>query len=161
MALDKIKRQFIWLRKVLGIIDKTTLPGEVLGDVRVMMDLFGWDRFPEAQIAQVSNPLADFANSAPGPDDTTRLILNASARHTDVINHDIWIEKNPAPGVLRVGLNQPTNVIGGTDAGLTRPTFLNPGDFLRARVEAAVGAGTMVITTYFIDLPQGEYIPYL
>jgi len=161
MALDKIKRQFIWLRKVLGIIDKTTLPGEVMGEVRVAMDMFGWDRLPEAQIAQVSNPLASFANSAVGPDDVIRVILNASARHTDVINHDIWIEKNPVASLLRVGLNQPTNVIGGTDAGLTRPTFLAPGDFLRARAEAAVGVGTMVITTYFVDLPRGEYIPYL
>jgi len=154
-----INRALTWIKKTLEITEVSNVPAAVLDDVNATLDLFGWERLPQAQILQVSNPLANFANSAVGPDDVTRLILAASARHSDIINHELWVEKNPAGGVVRVALNAPVNVAAETDAGITRPTFLNPGDFLRARTEAAVGAGSVVITIYFIDLPIGEYMP--
>lgn len=164
MALDKIKRNFTWLRKALGIIDKTTLPGLVDGDVRVVMDLFGWDRLPESQEIVASNPNTTQVSTAAFTDEgVLRLILLASTTHSDVgINHTMWITKrNPTRSLVVTGV--PTdrdNVDSGEQCSMIGHTFLTAGEILIGNTDIATQVGTnMIITTSFVDLPFGEYFP--
>ncbi len=162
MAIDKIKRSFIWLRQVLGIIDKTTLPGDVLGEVRVGMDLFGWDK--------LAGPL-EFDNSgiaAPGiivngpitPDDVLRVYFHASVTHTDTgVNHFIWIDRL-TPSGDNIGVTNPNVAVPSTvDQASVHWIWVQPGARLRGRADVALVAGALVLDLQFIDLPFGEYIP--
>lgn len=164
MASDKIKRNFVWLRRVLGIIDKTTLPGEILGDVRPTMDLFGWDRLAEASSFSASAVAAPgfLVNGPITPEGVVRLVLNASVRHTDTgVSMFMFIDKDmrgtsaELVGVTTPYVQLPPNVDASADRWLT----LAPRHRLRGRAEAALVAGALTLSFEFIDLPIGEYIP--
>lgn len=162
MATDKIKRNFVWLRKVLGIIDKTTLPGEVLGDVRPTMDLFGWDRL--ADVPEFASPFT----AAPGtittgpvtPEGFLRCYKHVAVRHTDTgVSHFLWIEKG-LPGAVFVGLTAPNiEVPPLVPQAAPKWILVEPGAFLRGRTDIALVAGAIAMDMSFFDLPIGEYIP--
>lgn len=164
MGIDKIKRNFVWLRQVLGIIDKTTLPGEILGDVRPTMDLFGWDRLGEASSFSASAVAAPgfLVNGPITPEGIVRLVLNASVRHTDAgVDHLLWIDKDMrGPSAQLVGVTTPYLALPtGVDASADHWIMLAPRHRLRGRAAAALVAGALTLAFEFIDLPQGEYIP--
>lgn len=161
MASDKIKRNFVWLRKVLEIIEKTTLPGVILGDVRPTIDTFGWDRLSEdPTFANTFDPApAIEVDSATVPENVVRLYLHAAVRHTEpAVNHFLWIER-VLPVELEIGVTQPNaamppTVPQGTDHWL----LLAPGEFLRAKTDVTLIAGALALDVLFVDLPFGEYI---
>jgi len=159
---DKIKRSFVWLRKTLGIIDKTTLPGAVLGDVRPVMDLFGWDRLSD-QAAIFESPFT----GAPGtavtstitPLGVVRVVLFAAVRHTDPgVSHFLWIDK-VVPGLQTVSMTpSPIDNLTNVPQGLGRYVILEPGSFLRGRSADALIAGALALDFNFIEVPAGEYV---
>jgi len=168
MALDKVKRQFIWLRQVLELIDKTTLPGEVLGEIRVGMELFGWDRLPE--VISVNNVGAAATNqvvSAVVPAQFLRLCLAAQVVSSDVaIQQRLWIaQRGVLGGQFDVGVSSPIDqAIGeaGIPAVVEKSLYMSQGERLVGRSVPAPGVGEELTLTFrHIDLPLGEYIPYL
>jgi len=168
MSTDKIKRQFIWLRKVLELIDRTTLPGEILGEVRVGLELFGWDRLPETITVENKGATATgTVLSVPAPDGFTRVILQGEVVSSDsAIAQKLFLTQTGVLGVgAEVGVSAPTSqAIGeaGTPGVLTTRVFLQQGERLIGRAIPAPGVGENLTLQYrHIDLPFGEYIPYL
>lgn len=162
MASDKIKRSFVWLRRTLEIIAKTTLPGEILGEVRPILDTFGWDRLQEEQFSQATAaaPARAVASDTP-PVGTLRFVLGASLEHTDTgVTATGWLLKRRNPGATDVGL--PTDrsaIVVGEFLSMQGTTFLVNNDFIIAEVFAVPVAGQLSLRLRFIDLPFGEYIP--
>lgn len=162
MAIDKIKRNFLWLRRTLGIIDKTTLPGEIVGEVRPIIDTFGWDRLPEEQFltATAGQPATAIA-SADTPPDTLRLVYGASLEHTDTgVNHIAWLIKRRNPGALDVGLPTDRQDIDvGEFLSMIGTCFLVEGDFIIAEIIGAPVAGQLTLRLNVVDVDLGEYVP--
>lgn len=163
MALDKIKRSFIWLRDSLEIIDRTTLPGTILGEVRPVLDTFGWDRLVEPEF--VSQFAAAPANGVAGPvtpQGVVRVILTASVRHTDTgVDHFLWIEKLQTDITLITHITPPTIAVPvDVPQSLTRWIWCEPGTRLRGRSDINLVAGAIAFSFTFLDLPFGEYIPH-
>lgn len=163
MARDKVKRAFIWIRSALRIIDRTTLPGEILGEIRPILDTFGWDRLREA------TELGTTFTAAPGvsttgavtPDDVLRVYVAGAVRHTDVgVNHFLWIEKVLRDTSQVIELTPPTLAVPvDVPQCLTRWIVVEPGARLRGVTDLALVAGAIALNLNFIDLPFGEYIP--
>lgn len=162
MTTDKIKRSFVWLRKTLGIIDKTTLPGDVLGEVRPIMDVFGWERLgePSEFISPFTAAPGNTVTSTLVPDTVVRLILFAAVRHTDPgVPHFLWIDKVMPGGATNVSLtSNPTDQLTSLPQGLTRRIILEPGSALRGRSLDALVGGALALDINFIDIPIGEYV---
>jgi len=163
-TIDKIKRNFLWLRRALGIIDKTTLPGDVVGEVRPTIDLFGWERLPEEQfLASVAAaPNAAVATVAT-PANTLRIVYGASLEHTDTgVSHTAWLIKRRNPGSIDVGLpTDRTAIVVGEFMSMIGTTFLVAGDFIVAEVSAAPVAGQLSLRVNVVDVDLGEYVPPL
>lgn len=167
MAIDKIKRNFLWLRKVFGIIEKTTLPGEVLGEVRPTIDTFGWDRLTVSGLSNIETVTGTLASDTVVlevvPDRVFRYVIYASCSHNDpaglALNfqvrgsgRDIGLDNQIATAVIP----QPMRF------GLQRSILLVPGEQLICRSSPAPAAGTSLFLRYkFVDLDAGEYIPSL
>ena len=171
MATDKVKRAFVWMRNAMRIIDKTTLPGEIAGEIRPTVDTFGWDRLnpqssgaglgPQTEAAQ--GPLAgDSVLLTAVPQGVMRYVIYASMSHDDpltlvlsmqirISGLDIGVFQEAAPASVspfRIGLN--------------RPILLAPGEQLLCRSSPAPAAGQRLFVRYkFVDLDPGEYIPAL
>ena len=164
MARDKIKRSFLWLRRTLEIIDKTTLPGEILGEVRATLDTFGWDRLPSEQFLQfvATAPQVAVASSTP-PIDVLRVVLGASLEHTDTgVNHIAWLTKRRNPGPFDVGIPTDRQDIDvGEFMSMIGRTFLINNDFVIAEIIGAPVVGQITLRLITIDIPFGEYIPPL
>lgn len=162
MSTDKIKRSFVWLRKTLGIIDKTTLPGEVLGGVRPVMDLFGWERLgePSQFISPFTASPGNTVTSAVVPPDFVRLILFAAVRHTDPgVTHFLWIDKVMPVGGTTVSLvPSPTLQDTNVPQALARHVILEPGSALRGRSVDALVGGAIALDINSLDIPLGEYV---
>lgn len=162
MALDKIKRNLVWLRRALGIIDKTTLPGEILGEVRPTIDTFGWERLPEEQFLATSagDPAVAIASAAT-PDNTLRIVYGASLEHTDAgVNHICWMVKRRNPGSIDVGLPTDRQDIDvGEFMSMIGTTFLVAGDFIVAEIIGAPVAGQLSLRLNVVDVDIGEYVP--
>lgn len=161
MASDKIKRNIIWLRKTLGIIDKTTLPGEILGEVRPTMDTFGWDRLDDLQNERVNVAApGQVAASTVVPPGIVRYIHAASITHTDTgVTHEASLVKRRQPNTFNVGVPTDRRLI--TDlmfCSMQGRTFIREGDFLIGQVVTAPVAGQLTLTFYFVDIDPGEYI---
>jgi len=162
VALDKIKRNLVWLRRALGIIDKTTLPGQILGEVRPTIDTFGWERLPEEQFLATTAPDPAVAvASAETPANTLRIVYGASLEHTDTgVNHIAWLIKRRNPGAIDVGL--PTDR-GDIDVGefmsMIGTTFLVAGDFIIGEIIGVPAAGQLSLRLNVVDVDIGEYVP--
>jgi len=162
VALDKIKRNLVWLRRALGIIDKTTLPGQILGEVRPTIDTFGWERLPEEQFLTTTAPAPAVAiASAPTPDITLRLVYGASLEHTDTaVSHTAWFIKRRNPGALDVGVpSDRTAIVVGEFMSMIGTTFLVAGDFFIAEITGTPVAGQLTLRLNVVDVDIGEYVP--
>lgn len=162
MPVDKIKRSFLWIRKSLGIIDKTTLPGDVNGEVRVAMDLFGWDRLQQPGVHQNSGTTAaTTVNGLLCPPDVLRLVLCGDVHHNDPIDRTIWMEKVTPASAVALGIVVP-RLLGTLEGNpLERWVYLVEGERLRARADAMGVAAVLSLTLSVIDVPVGEYIAAL
>lgn len=161
MARDKIKRSFLWLRKTLDIIDKTTLPGEILGEVRPTLDMFGWERLPEEQIIFVAGTAVSIKVSTSPPAGTVRLVLHCSLAPTGtgVGLTAILRKRNPA-GTASVGLPTDRDAIEDDEvASMIGHTFLTEGEVIVGEYVNPPVGGVSTLTLSVIDLPVGEYIP--
>jgi len=164
VAIDKIKRNLVWLRRALGIIDKTTLPGQILGEVRPTIDTFGWERLPEEQFltTQAPDPAVAVASAAT-PADTLRIVYGASLEQSDTgVNHIAWMIKRRNPGALDVGLPTDRQDIDvGEFMSMIGTTFLVEGDFIIAEMIGVPLAGNMTLRLNVVDVDIGEYVPPL
>jgi len=166
---DKIKRAIIWIRKTLDITEKTTQPGTISGEIRPMLDVFGWDRLASSTAVQGLVAIDDNTTAAIGPitpDGVVRYVLFASVQHDEAPGTflNCWVDLQsvnnfPIPVV-------PVQLIDGAVAGAQirhggggRPFIMRPGDRLRGRASPATGVGIdLVVRQFFVDLPEGEYI---
>lgn len=167
MARDKVKRAFVWMRKSLRIIDKTTLPGEIVGEIRPIIDLFGWERLNESTARiTTSGANVNTITSTAVPADVLRLILEASVETSNTaLAFTVWMDHLDDETNVNVGVMRPLDIpISGVSirSAITRPVFMRPGDQLSGRCTPATGVGeTLTLRERFVDLSIGEYIPAL
>lgn len=160
MSADKIKRSFLWLRKTLRVIDKTTLPGQILGEVRPTLDTFGWERLAETEFETATSAVGGSnVQFAAVPPDTVHLYLQASVRITVAGPFNVWVGvRQPSGGTVALTRLEAAILLQKV-APLARPVIIPEGCQLEARSEAAIVAGTMILEAFRIVLPAGEYIP--
>ncbi len=170
MATDKVKRSFIWLRRTLGIIDKTTLPGEINGEVRPTVDTFGWDRLaPEgagagpATLSTTGGAAADIIVFAAVPTGVMRYVMYASVSHNDPVAGGLLLSLQIRAPSSDIGLQDPFQCLAQpARVGLSRPILMAPGEILLARSVPAPAVATSMFAIYrFVDIDFGEYIPPL
>lgn len=163
MARDKVKRAFIWIRSALRIIDRTTLPGEILGEIRPTLDTFGWDRLAEATFETATGGVgASNVQFTTVPAGFVHLYLQASARITVAGPFNVWVGmRGPAVGPIGTVACAPlaAAILGQKAAPIQRPVIVPEGFSLEARSEAAIVAGSVILEAFRIVLPVGEYIP--
>ena len=170
MARDKVKRAFIWLRNTLRIIDRTTLPGEILGEIRPTLDTFGWDRLSPAAAGEGVGPTdlnaqgtlnADIVTLAAVPQGVMRYVFRASCSHNDPVAGGLALSIQVRNGSIDIGLN-PSQAVEANPIrhGMDRSFLLAPGEQLICRSVPAPGLTERLFIRYrFVDLDFGEYIP--
>lgn len=164
MATDRIKRAITWIRKTLEITEKTTLPAEILGEIRPTLDAFGWEKYGDAVNANFSIVNSALISSSVVPENTFRLITEASIHANSALAFTFWIELvHSTPTALRIGLTRPflmPAASANVPVALERPILLGPGDSLRGNSLPTTGVGEiLVLRTRSIDLTIGEYMP--
>jgi len=170
MARDKVKRAFIWIRNSLRIIDRTTLPGEILGEVRPTLDTFGWDRLSPAPAGEGTGPETENNQSVLGgdvaalgvvPQGIMRYVIAASASHDDPVAGGLALSIQRRNGGLDIGLTQAiATAASPVRHGLLRSILLAPGEQLLARsTPAPVITSRIFVRMLFVDIDFGEYIP--
>jgi len=169
IAIDKVKRAFIWIRKTLRITDKTTLPGDVDGMIRATLDTFGWDRLAPQSSGPGVGPVTENQQSILGgdvaalsvvPDDVMRYVIAASASHDDPVAGGLALSLQMRHGGLDIGLTQASSTAASpVRHGLLKPFLLAPGEQLLARsTPAPVITARIFCRMLFVDLDLGEYI---
>ena len=163
MARDKVKRAFVWIRKSLRIIDRTTLPGEILGEIRPTLDTFGWDRLAEVTFEADAGSNTSRATTSIVPEGVMRLILAASVEHSDpAVSHTLWIDHEITGTTTAIAVQTPALIIGATPQlrlPLMRRLLLRPGERLSGRAAPTTGLGiTLEVNMIFVEIPVGEYI---
>ena len=151
----------IWMRRALGIIEKTTLPGEIVGEVRPTLDTFGWDKLsePERQSVQVVGTIFE-VSLPPAGDDELLYVFAVDVVHTDGVSaKDIGIFL-----VDDTGLETSISTTIGLSANFHRsvgfPVVVPPRFLLRARSRNAIITPSLfTISALFVRLDVGEYIP--
>ena len=158
-----INRPFSWLKKVLEITEKTTAPDSLLANVQSTMDVFGWERCPEATFetgtSGVGASNVQFVVVPPG---FIHLYIQASVRITVAGPFNVWVGlRGPAAGPVGTVAVSPVAaaILAQKVAPLFRPVIVSEGFQLEARSEAAIVAGTLILEAFRIVLPAGEYIP--
>lgn len=169
MARDKVKRAFIWIRNSLRIIDRTTLPGEILGEIRPGLDVFGWDRLSPAPAGEGIGPTdanaqgslaADIVALAAVPEGVMRYVFRASCSHDDPVVGGLTLSIQVRNGSIDVGLN-PSAVVEAQPIrhGVERSFLLEPGEQLICRSIPAPAAAQRIFIRYrFVDIDFGEYV---
>lgn len=171
MAEDKLKRSFIWLRQALRIIDKTTLPGTIVGEVRPTIDIFGWDRLNPESSGPGNGPESLNNNGALAnttasmvavPAGVMRYIINASCQ-TDDAALIAFMRMEVVKDGIAIAAQEPffLNANGANvRIGLNRHLLLETGDVLQCVSSVAPAAGQRnSIRARFVDIDFGEYIP--
>jgi len=167
VAIDKIKRNFLWLRKALGIIDKTTLPGDITGEVRPTIDILGWDRLAGLGAGNIETATGTLATDIVVldvvPQGIARYVIYASCSHNDPAGLHLQLQVRGSG--VDIGLSD--NLIQDAQqlpmrTGLSRNILLQPGEQLICRSHSTPAAGTgLFIRMKFVDLDPGEYVPPL
>lgn len=163
-TIDKVKRSFVWLRKTLGIIDKTTLPGEVLGEIRPTIDSLGWFRYENLEVSQINAGAPTAVVASPvTPPNVIRVVVNASVSHSDTaVAHLASLNKRRNPGNFNIGLPTDRALIEvGEFCSLIGRMTLMENEFLIGQVVAAPAVGNLTLRFFFVDIEIGEYIPPL
>ncbi len=163
-----INRAFSWLKKTLEITEKTIAPDLLLPQVRPTIDVFGWERLPEATVEnRVGTAATSTVTSTLVPDDVVRVILEAQVVNSDAaIAINLWLRHRAViGGGFEIGVSPVfEQQIGfqGAPASIDRIIVLQQGERLVGVSSPAPGAGEELTLTFrFIDLPVGEYIAYL
>jgi len=171
MAIDKVKRSLIWLRQTLRITEKTTLPGEVLGAIRPVVDTFGWERLNSQSSGEGIGPQSinifgstTLAAMAPTPEGVMRYIIAASWKTNDpAFIGSLRCELLSAGTSVAVAVQEPFDfpiAQPNVTVGLNRHLLLEPGDFLRSVSSVATAVATRnEFQARFVDIDFGEYIP--
>lgn len=160
MAIDKVKRSFVWLRKVMRITEKTTLPGEILGDIRPILDTFGWDLLTRTERLRAVSPGVTFNVLLPTvPEDEAHLVIACDVFHNEGAAKDLTILYRN-----RGGLDVALTNTGGTGQFfhrvLERPFLVNAGERLIGNSRNSINGGfDFTISALFIRLDLGEYVP--
>jgi len=170
MASDKVKRAVIWLRTAFRITDKTTLPGEILGEIRPSVDVFGWDRLNRESSGpgvgpQSVNALGGLAvsrvNLPAVPEGTMRYVIGASMESNDP-GFIGFLSFEIASQGTQMSPQEPffLNANGfNVRIGLNRHLLLEPGDIFSMRSEPVPGpAFRNSVRMRFVDIDFGEYI---
>jgi len=159
MPTDKIKRAITWIRKSLEVTNAaTTQPGTVDGTIIPSIDTLGWDSAQTTEFANGSS-----AGAAAGlsvvPEGEAFLFFAASAHHTDAGGpHTLALQFVDAEGNL-AWLTSTVVVAVNEQVALTRPILVPAGATLSAISLDALGPASLFITTAFVRLPAGEYLP--
>lgn len=166
MARDKVKRAFIWLRDSLRVIDKTTLPGEILGEIRPTLDTFGWERLGgPLQLESNTSGLGSNGNVlTPVPEGIMRYVVYASCSHNDTVSSlTLSLQVRHPVGPTDFGIAPAIDILQApVRLGLDRRILLAPGQQLACfSTPAPGGAFALTVRMLFIDIPVGEYIPPL
>ncbi len=165
MAVDKIKRAILWIRKSLEITEKTTNPGTVDGNIVPVLDAFGWERLGgevTVRLTQGTN-VNTIAGSAV-PQDVLRIILEASVETDNaVLAFTFWMDHVDADTGFPVGVMRPIepliSALSIRNAMDRRFVVMRPGDTLAGRCSPASGAAQVLrLRERFVELPIGEYI---
>ncbi len=170
----EINKPLEWLAKALGRSKRPgagdRLPRVVQEQIVAGVDVLGWERFLERQVevTTVAGALTEVEHDVI-PEGICRLVLNANFVHTVIAeNLRMWIAIRTRRSGSEVDCMAPrgnaadTVVPVDTPVGIVRPVLLLPGDRLVGLVQTATNAGsTSILTSMFIDLPPGEYIPGL
>lgn len=169
MATDKVKRALIWLRTAFRITEKTTLPGEILGEIRPTVDVFGWDRFDPNSAGAGSGPEIENANGGLAtnivllgvvPDGVARLVIYASMSHNDPAGATMAMIVRGAGVDLAIATTPIAILPEPIRFPLERQILLQPGEQIIAVSAVAPAAGTRLNVRYkFVDLDPGEYVP--
>ncbi len=168
MAIDKLKRSFIWLRNVFRVIDKTTLPGEIAGTIGPTVDVFGWERFAPALVGDGPQSQAftgvdatDSVLTSVVPDGVMRLVMRASMSHDDPVGTGLVMSMQVRSQGIDIAISDGIFAMFALPLrqGLDRMVLLAPGDRLLCRSNPAPAALTsLFIRWHFVDVPFGEYI---
>lgn len=160
MAIDKIKRSFVWLRKVLRITEKTTLPGQILGEIQPALDTFGWD-LPPIEFVSKTTPGITTATFLPVvPEGEAHLFFACDVFHSDPVgSKDIAIvyvkqvlEEVGIAGTLDNAVEKFLITLG-------RPMLVPAGSGLAGRATTSIAAGSdFIIRGLFVRLKPGEYL---
>lgn len=171
MATDKIKRAFVWIRRAMRITEKTTLPGEINGQISPTLDLFGWERFNPSPVGDGVGPqdlnaqgtlAVDLVVLAAVPAGIMRYVFRASMSSNDPANPSLSMQIRN--GAIDIGIGE---VAAGAAPNPARhggpvPFLLAPGEQLICRSVPAPAAATRLFIRYrFVDIDFGEYIPPL
>ncbi len=166
--VTKIKRAFLWIRKMLEITERTDVPESIENVVRPALDMLGWERMPEVTTVQnIGAAATAFVVSGVSPDNFVRVIVAAQVESSDVLlAQDLWLAQRGVLGVANdVAVSQVySQAIGmaGTPAATDKLVFLSPGERLVGHSSPAPGVAQQLTMRHRqIDLPIGEYIPYL
>lgn len=164
----KIQNSLDWVAKALGRSlgpeSGGEVPGEVDDGIKATIDALGWDRY---RLAFTDNnfplgPRQD-TDATVVPEGEARLIVHAAGSHTDgAASHYLSFQKRysgaPAPAFVGVPCNA-SLVAANQEIVLLSPVLLLPGDFLRIHSHDAVGVVLLGLTTGFLTLAIGEYVP--
>ncbi len=158
-----INRSLMWLRKVLQITEETDSPRVLSEILTPAIDVFGWERYFEAQFATFAGAAATSSVvSLPTPADVLRVITGASVESTDPASLTMWIAKRTEPGSVQFGVSAPTVAVAGIQCPLKRRVIVPPTERLVGRsVPAPAAATALTIRLEFIDIPIGEYLKSL
>jgi len=169
MARDKVKRAFVWMRNSLRIIDRTTLPGEILGEVRPTIDTFGWDRLAPGSAGEGAGPTAENAQGGLAsnsvllsvvPANVMRYVIFLSGSHDDPVAGGLELSFQLRTAGIDIGI-APSRVTAANPVrmGLERNIVLIPGQqlLLRSVPTPAVGE-RLFLRMRFVDIDFGEYI---
>jgi len=169
MAIDKVKRAFIWIRNSLRIIDRTTLPGEILGEIRPTLDTYGWDRLRPGPAGEGAGPTAENAQGVLATDSVLlsavpagimRYVIFLSGSHDDPVAGGLELSFQLRTGTIDVGI-APSRVTAANPVrmGLDRHLLLEPGQVLLMRSVPAPAVGErLFLRMRFVDIDFGEYI---
>ncbi len=168
MARDKVKRAFVWIRQSMRITQRTTLPAEILSEIRPGLDTFGWDRRSPSPSGEGNGPQDENAQSNLATD--TVLL---SAVPAGIMRYVIYCSYSHNDAATRLALSLQVRVSGLDMAidppvitdenpirvGSLKPILLEPGAILLARSFPAPGVASRIFIRYrFVDLDFGEYI---
>lgn len=158
-----INRALMWLRKTLEITEETESPQVLSETVRPVIDVFGWERLAEGQILQTAAAATGEVLSGAPAAGIIRLVLHCSVLLTGSgVGVTAIMRKRNLTSGAHVGLpldresmedDEVTSMIG--------HTFLVEGDAIVAAYVNPPAGGTSTLSLSVIDLPVGEYIPYI
>ncbi len=169
MARDKVKRAFVWIRQSMRITQRTTLPAEILSEIRPGLDTFGWDRLSPSPSGEGNGPRSETTTGGAAanvviltavPAGVMRYVMYASVSHDDPVAGGLLLSLQCRSSAIDFGLQNPFQSLASpARVGLERPILLAPGEQLLARCVPDPAVATSMFLRYrFVDIDFGEYI---